>query len=143
MAIFGEQEGGKSYFLNTDGSTKFPFSWTGNPWRYKDMNTNELSAADREVVEVLMKFTDRLPTKGLIRVYNSVHPIIDIEGHMVQVGKKNLTLFQALRKKKAIKAKAAGNIEVPNLQVIGGGPCTWRHQEESRVAGQVWQRQRC
>ena len=74
------KEGGKSYFLNTDGSTKFPFSWTGNPWRYKDMNTNELSAADREVVEVLMKFTDRLPTKGLIRVYNSVHPIIDIEG---------------------------------------------------------------
>jgi len=44
------------------------------------MNTDELSAADREVVEVLMKFTDRLPTKGLVRVYNSVHLIIDIEG---------------------------------------------------------------
>jgi len=62
--------------LNADGSTKFPFSWTGNPWRYKDMSTDELSAADREVVEVLMKFTDRLPTKGLVRVYNLVHPMI-------------------------------------------------------------------
>ena len=74
------KEGGRSYFFNADGSTKFPFSWTGNPWRYKYMNTDELSAADREVVEVPMKFTDRLPTKGLVRVYNSVHPIIDIEG---------------------------------------------------------------
>jgi len=44
------------------------------------MNTDELSAANREVVEVLIMFTDRLPTKGLVRVYNSVHPIIDIEG---------------------------------------------------------------
>jgi len=35
---------------------------------------------------------------------------------MTQVGKKNLTLFQALRKEKAVKAKAAGNTEVPNLQ---------------------------
>ncbi|QCD89113.1 hypothetical protein DEO72_LG4g51 [Vigna unguiculata] len=38
------------------------------------------------------------------------------EQHMAQVGKKNLTFFQALRKEKAIKAKAAGNTEVPNLQ---------------------------
>jgi len=74
------KEGGRSYFFNKDGSTKFPFSWMGIPWRYKDMNADELSAADREVVEVLMKFTDRLSTKGLVRVYNSVHPIIDIEG---------------------------------------------------------------
>ena len=44
------------------------------------MNPDELSAADREVVQVPMKFIDRLPTKGLVRVYNSVHPIIDIEG---------------------------------------------------------------
>jgi len=44
------------------------------------MNTDELSIADREVVEVLMKFTNRLPTKDLVRVYNSIHPIIDIEG---------------------------------------------------------------
>jgi len=73
------KEGVRSYFFNKDGSTKFPFSWTGNPWRYKDMNANELSAANREVVEVLMKFRDRLPTKGLVRVYNLVHSIIDIE----------------------------------------------------------------
>ena len=68
--------GGKSHFLNADGSTEFPFSWTGSPSRYKDMGTDELSAVDKEVVEVLMKFTDKLPIKGLVRVYNSVHPII-------------------------------------------------------------------
>ncbi|QCD87419.1 hypothetical protein DEO72_LG3g1955 [Vigna unguiculata] len=94
------KEGGRSYFLNAYGSTKFPFSWTGNPWQYKDMSTNELSAADKEVVELLMKFTDKLPTKGLIRIYNSLHPIIYIEG---------------LRKEKAVKVKEAGNTEVPNL----------------------------
>jgi len=44
------------------------------------MGTDELSAADKDVVEVLMKFSDTVPTKGLVRVYNSVHPIIDIEG---------------------------------------------------------------
>ncbi|QCD93231.1 hypothetical protein DEO72_LG5g1303 [Vigna unguiculata] len=33
-------------------------------------------------------------------------------GHMAQAGKKNLTLFQALRKEKAVKAKAAGNTRV-------------------------------
>jgi len=71
---------GNSHFLNKDGSTKFPFSWTGTPSRYNDMGTDELSAANKEVVEVLMKFTDKLPTKGLVRVYNSVHLIIDIEG---------------------------------------------------------------
>jgi len=73
-------EGGRPYFFNVDGSTKFPLSWMGNQLRYKDMNPDELSAADREVVEVPMKFIDRLPTKGLVRVYNLVHPIIDIEG---------------------------------------------------------------
>jgi len=26
------KEGGRSYFLNANGSTKFPFSWTGNPY---------------------------------------------------------------------------------------------------------------
>ena len=36
--------------------------------------------------------------------------------HMAQVGKKNLTIFQALRKDKAVKAKATGNTEVSNLQ---------------------------
>jgi len=35
---------------------------------------------------------------------------------MAQVGKKNLNLFQALRKEKVTKARAAGNTEVANLQ---------------------------
>jgi len=35
---------------------------------------------------------------------------------MAQAGKKNLTLFQALRKEKVVKAKATSNTEVPNLQ---------------------------
>jgi len=34
----------------------------------------------REVRVDNLKFVDKLPTKGLVRVYNSVHPIIDIEG---------------------------------------------------------------
>jgi len=37
-------------------------------------------------------------------------------GHMAQLGKKNLNLFQALCKEKAAKAKSAGNTKVPNLQ---------------------------
>ena len=73
-------EGGKAHFLNADGSTKFPFSWTSNPSRYKDMGMDELSAGDKEVVEILLKFVDKLPTKGLVRVYYSVHLIIAIEG---------------------------------------------------------------
>jgi len=44
---------------------------------------DELSVGDKEVVETLLKFVDKLPTKGLVRVYNSVHPIIDIEGLVV------------------------------------------------------------
>jgi len=35
---------------------------------------------------------------------------------MAQSGKKNLTLFQVLRKERVVKAKIAGNTEVPNLQ---------------------------
>ena len=35
---------------------------------------------------------------------------------MAQAGKKNLTLFQTMRKEKAVKAKAIGKTEVPNLQ---------------------------
>ena len=35
---------------------------------------------------------------------------------MAQSGKKNLALFQALRKEMAAKAKTAGNTDVPNLQ---------------------------
>ena len=81
------KEEGRSYFLNADRSTKFSFNWTGTPSRYKDMGTDELSVEDKEVVEVLMKFSDKLPTKGLVRVYNSVHPIIDIEGICFDVSK--------------------------------------------------------
>jgi len=35
---------------------------------------------------------------------------------MAQSGKKNLALFQTLRKEMAAKAKAAGKTDVPNLQ---------------------------
>jgi len=35
---------------------------------------------------------------------------------MAQVEKKNLNLFQALRKEKVAKARAARNTEVSNLQ---------------------------
>jgi len=35
---------------------------------------------------------------------------------MAQSGKKNLALFQTLRKEMAAKAKAAGKVDVPNLQ---------------------------
>jgi len=35
---------------------------------------------------------------------------------MAQSGKKNLALFQALRKEMAAKAKTARNTDVPNLQ---------------------------
>ncbi|QCD87356.1 hypothetical protein DEO72_LG3g1890 [Vigna unguiculata] len=91
-------------------------SWTNNPCRYKDIGVEELSAGDKEVVGILLRFVDKLPTKGLVRVYNSVHPIIDIEGHIAQSGKKNLALFQSLRKEMAAKAKEAGKVDVPNLQ---------------------------
>ncbi|QCD87404.1 hypothetical protein DEO72_LG3g1938 [Vigna unguiculata] len=49
------KEEGKPYFLNADGSTKFPSNWTGSLSRYKDMRTDELSAGDKEVVKILMK----------------------------------------------------------------------------------------
>jgi len=39
-----------------------------------------------------------------------------VASHMAQMGKKNLTLFQTLRKEKVARATAAGNTEVPNLQ---------------------------
>ena len=131
---------GWSHFCTADGSTKFPFFWTDNPWRYKVISREDLSVGEKDVVDTLMQFSDKMPIKSLVRVYNSVHPIIDIEGiffvtlsivigwsiltifvlctlgHMVQLGKKNLTLFQTLRKQKAVKAKAAGNTVVPNLQ---------------------------
>ncbi|QCD86378.1 hypothetical protein DEO72_LG3g899 [Vigna unguiculata] len=107
--------GGRSHFYTDDGSTKFSFYWTSNPWRYKGMTREELSVADKEVVRAVMQFSNKMPTKGLVRVYNLVHPIIDIEGHMVQMGKKNLTFFQTLRKEKAAKAKDAGSTEKVEL----------------------------
>jgi len=36
--------------------------------------------AEKEVVDTLMQFSDKMPTKGIVRVYNLVHPIINIEG---------------------------------------------------------------
>ncbi|QCE03770.1 hypothetical protein DEO72_LG8g1796 [Vigna unguiculata] len=105
-----------SYFYNDDGNTIFPFSWTGNPSRYKDMKREKLWMADREVVDTPMNFNDNMPTKGLVRVYNLIHPIVDVEGHIAQVGKKNLNLFQALPKEKATKARATRSTKVPNLQ---------------------------
>ena len=131
---------GQPHFYTADGNNKFLFFWTDNPWRYKVISREDLSVVEKDVVDTLMQFSDKMPTKGLVRVYNSVHPIINIEGtffvtlsfvirssilticvlctsgHMTQLGKKNLTLFQALRKEKAVKARAVGNIEVPNLQ---------------------------
>jgi len=71
---------GQSHFYTADGNTKFPFFWTDNPWRYKVISREDLSVGEKEVVDTLMQFSDKMPTKGLIRVYNSVHPIIDIEG---------------------------------------------------------------
>jgi len=44
------KEAGKPYFYNDDRSTKFPFSWTDNPWQYKDMKSEKLSVEDKEVV---------------------------------------------------------------------------------------------
>ena len=70
----------RSYFYNDDGNTIFPFSWTGNPWRYKDMKSEKLWMADREVVDTPMNFNDNMPTKGLVRVYNLIHPIVGVEG---------------------------------------------------------------
>ena len=67
-------------FYNEDGITKFPFSRTNNPRRYKDMKKEKLSANDREVMEILGNFSNKLPIKALVRVYLSVHPFVDLEG---------------------------------------------------------------
>jgi len=44
------------------------------------MKKGELSANDIEVVEVLGRFNNKLPTKDLVRIYLSVHPLVDLEG---------------------------------------------------------------
>jgi len=77
------KEASCSHFYNEDRITKFPFSWTDNPWWYKDMKKEELSARDRGVVEILGRFSNKLSTKGLIRAYLSVHPLVDLEGIIV------------------------------------------------------------
>jgi len=74
------KEVGRLHFYNKDGSTKFAFSWMNNPRRYKDMKKGELSMEDRQVVEFLGKFSNKLSTKSLVRVYLSMHPLVDLEG---------------------------------------------------------------
>jgi len=66
-------------FCNSGCDTKFSFFSTGNPWRYKVISKEDLSVVNKEVVDTVMLFSDKMSTKGLVRVYNSVHPIIDIE----------------------------------------------------------------
>jgi len=68
---------GRSHFYTVGDNTKFPFFWTGNPWRYKVISREDFSALS---VETLMQFSNKMPTKGLVWVYNSVHPIMGIEG---------------------------------------------------------------
>jgi len=48
------KQGGRSHFYIGDGITKFPFYWTSNPWRYKGLTREELSVADKEMVDVVM-----------------------------------------------------------------------------------------
>ena len=74
------KETGCALFYNENGSTKFSFIWIDNPCRYKGMKKRELFAEDRQVVEVLEPFSDKLPTKGLVRLLLSVHPLVDLEG---------------------------------------------------------------
>jgi len=71
---------GRPLFYNEEGSTKFPFSWTTSPRHYKGTKKEELLIDDKRVVEILRGFSDKLPTKGLVRVYLSMHPIVDLEG---------------------------------------------------------------
>jgi len=48
---------GHSLFYNEDMSEKFPFSWTDNPWHYKGMRMEDLSADDKRIVKVLERFS--------------------------------------------------------------------------------------
>jgi len=43
--------------------------------------------------------------------------LIATVGHMAQLGKKNLNLFQALQKEKVSKAKNVGNTKLPNFKI--------------------------
>jgi len=44
------------------------------------MKREELSVADREMVDKLMRFSNKMPIEGLVRVYLSMHPLVDLEG---------------------------------------------------------------
>jgi len=44
---------------------------------------------DRQVVEVLGKFSNKLPTKGLVRVYLSMHPLVYLFFHFVYYERDN------------------------------------------------------
>jgi len=61
---------GRLHFNTVDGNTKFPFFWTGNPCRYKVISREDLSVVEKDVVDTLMQFSDKMPTKGLVGVYN-------------------------------------------------------------------------
>jgi len=74
------KKSGRALFYNEDGSTKFPFIWTDNPRCYKGMKKKELFTEDRQVAEVLRHFSGKLPTKGLARVFLSLHPLVNLEG---------------------------------------------------------------
>ncbi|QCD96232.1 hypothetical protein DEO72_LG6g934 [Vigna unguiculata] len=122
------KEVGRSHFYTNDGGTKFPFFWIDNPWRYKGMAREELLVANREVVDAVMRFSDKMPTKGLVRVYNSVHPIIDIEGHMVQMGKKNESLVDVhvhggMKRKVELPARPSRGKDVKKVRaaLLGSG----------------------
>jgi len=54
-------------------------------------------------------------------------------GHMAQMGKKNLTLLQTLRKEKAARAKAVGSTEVPNLQESFWLTCMCTGEQRGRL----------
>ena len=69
-----------SFFYDNNGCTKFPFYWTDNQSCYKGTKKEELSMEDRQIMKVLEKFSNKLPTKGLVRVYLSVNPLVDLQG---------------------------------------------------------------
>lgn len=69
----------RSLYYDNNGNTKFPFCWTNNPWRYKAIQNEELWVEDRRIVGVVEKFCNKLPTNVLVRIYLSVHPLVDLE----------------------------------------------------------------
>ncbi|QCE11063.1 hypothetical protein DEO72_LG10g2296 [Vigna unguiculata] len=103
------KELGCALFYNEDWSTKFTFIWTNNPRRYKGVKKRELFVDDRQVVEVLGRFSDKLPS------VREITKCACFAGHMAQLRKK-INLFRSLCKEHNEKAKNMGNTKVPNLQ---------------------------